>query len=311
MSPLSGQQCGIATKNNTMSLTLRTIFLISFLYLAACGSAPQVDATATSAEVLPSAEAATQAPAAIALVNGEGINEEMYQRSLAWYRDAQEQAGTVLATEDVEQVVLDDLISRLLLAQGARAEGFTADESMVQERLSKVIEDAGGQGVFDEWLSQYGFSASSFAEELTIEIEAGWMRGEITDAVPSNAEQVLARQILLSDLFQAERLLAQLEGGTPFETVVINNDPQRLGSLGWFPRGYLFQAEVEEAAFALQPGEYSGIVETVLGYHLIEVLDRDPARELNPQARLQLQMEALDNWLGEQLEKSDIEVFLP
>jgi parvulin-like peptidyl-prolyl isomerase len=263
------------------------------------------------AEALPSVEEATLVPESVALVNGEGISEEMYQRSLALYRDAQAQAGTLLATEDVEQVVLNDLIARLLLAQAARAEGFATDESMVQDRLSKLIEDAGGQAVFDDWLSQHGYSADAFIEELSIEIEAGWKRTQITEAVPSSAEQVLARQILLSDLFQAERLLAQLEGGTPFETVVINNDPQRLGTLGWFPRGYLFQSEVEEAAFALQPGETSGIVESVLGFHLIEVLERDSDRELSPQARLQLQMLALDDWLVEELSKSDIEVFLP
>ena len=285
------------------------IVLVSVL--AACGSATAESPTATVAEALPSVEEATLVPELVALVNGEGVSEAMYQRSLALYRDAQAQSGTLLATEDVEQIVLSDLVSRLLLAQGARAEGFSADENMVQERLSKLIEDAGGQAVFDAWLSQHGYSADAFVEELSLEIEAGWMRTNITEAVPSSAEQVLARQILLSDLFQAERLLAQLESGTPFETVVINNDPQRLGTLGWFPRGYLFQPEVEEAAFALQPGETSAIVESILGYHLIEVLEREADRELSPQAHLQLQLQALDDWIDEELGKSDIEVFLP
>ncbi len=105
--------------------------------------------------------------------------------------------------------------------------------------------------------------------------------------------------------------MTQLQGGTPFEIIVVNNDPQRLGSLGWFPRGYLFQVEVEEAAFALQAGEFSEIVESEFGFHLIEVIDRDPERELSPQARLQLQMKALEDWLAQELQQSDIEVFLP
>ncbi|KAF3908352.1 hypothetical protein AA313_de0208827 [Arthrobotrys entomopaga] len=41
------------------------------------------------------------------------------------------------------------------------------------------------------------------------------------------------------------------------------------GDLGYFGRGDM-QKEFEEAAFALRPGEMSGIVETASGLHLIE-----------------------------------------
>ena len=294
-----------------MSTYFRRASLLLLIVLTACSSSTAQDATSVPIDAQPSVEAVTEAPAAIARVNGEAISEESFARHLALYEAAQQSNGTVLATEDATGIVLNDLIARLLLAQAARAEGFVADEALVGERVAKVIEDAGGQAVFDEWLSGHSYEARSFREDLSLEIEAGWMRNEITSAVPSEAEQVEARQILLSDLFQAERLLAQLQSGTPFETVAINNDPQRLGRLGWFPRGYLLQVEVEEAAFALQPGEYSEIVESELGYHLIEVLDRDQARKVNPQARLQWQLHALEEWVAARVAESDIEVFLP
>lgn len=294
--------------------SLRRAALLAFLFLmAACSSGNTSDSGATpTSGALPQPEGTTPtAPTQIALVNGEAINAETFGRHLALYRAAQEEAGTLLATEEVEIIVLDDLIASLLLAQGAREAGFSADESLVEERLAALIEDAGGQAAFDEWLAEHGYTADSFREQLAIEIEGGWMRNEITSAVPSTAEQVEARQILLPDLFSAERLLGQLEGGTEFETVVINNDPQRLGYLGWFPRGYLLQPEVEEAAFALQPGEYSQVIETSLGFHLVEVLDRDTDRPLSPQARLQLQLQALEDWLAERRQQSEIEIILP
>lgn len=247
----------------------------------------------------------------VATVNGEGISTESFNTHLALYQAAQAQSGTLLATENIDQIVLDDLIDRLLLAQGARAAGFTADDAMVDEHLNKVIEQAGGQQAFDAWLLAQGFTAESFRQELKLEIEAGQMRTEIAGGVPTSAEQVEARQILLRDEFQAERLLNQLETGTSFDQVVQNNDPQRLGTLGWFPRGYLLQPEVEEAAFALQPGEHSQVIHSELGYHIIEVIDRDPNRPLSPQALLALQLKAVEDWLQAQRAQSVIDIQLP
>jgi len=291
-------------------LLLQRVFALGLLsvLLAACslgssGATPQAEGT-------PAQSTPTQS-VAIATVKGEGITAESFNINLALYQAAQAQTGTLLATDNVEQIVLDDLIDRLLLAQGARAAGFTASDATVAERLNTVIEQAGGQQVFDAWLTAQGFTADSFRQELKLEIEAGHMRAEIAAGVPTTAEQVEARQILLNDEFQAERLLNQLENGTPFETVVQNNDPQRLGTLGWFPRGYLLQPEVEQAAFALQPGEHSQVIQSMLGYHLIDVIARDPTRPLSPQALLALQLKAVEDWLQMQRAQSTIEIQNP
>ncbi|NIR59143.1 MAG: post-translocation molecular chaperone, partial [Gammaproteobacteria bacterium] len=70
----------------------------------------------------------------------------------------------------------------------------------------------------------------------------------------------------------------------------VNTDSSRElgGDLGWFPRGGLMLPEVEEAAFSLQPGETSGIVESVWGLHIVQTLERDPAREMDIDTRQRL-----------------------
>ncbi len=51
------------------------------------------------------------------------------------------------------------------------------------------------------------------------------------------------------------------------------------GDVGLFPRGQMVAA-FDEAAFALQPGEISEVVETPYGVHIIKMEERQPAELL-------------------------------
>lgn len=72
------------------------------------------------------------------------------------------------------------------------------------------------------------------------------------------------------------------------------------GDLGWFGRGRMV-APFEEAAFSLPIGEVSEPIKTDFGYHLIEVLERDPARAKDEAQLQQERAEAFQTWLNEQL----------
>lgn len=289
-----------------MQRTLSSLLII--ILLTAC--APRSVSTPTLELQAP--EVATATPLTfVATVNGEGITSESYNANVRMFQDAQGQTGTLLATQAAGETVIANLVDRLLLAQAARIAGFAADEALLDERLASISQQAGGAEAFAGWLAKFGLTQAAYREELRLELEAAYMVAELSNAVPNTAEQVLARQVLLPDQFSAERLLGQLESGTSFETVVVNNDPRRLGTLGWFPRGYLLQPAVEEAAFALQPGQYSQVIETEIGFHLIEVLAHEADRPLSPQARRVLQTLAVQAWLEQQQAGSAIEILLP
>ncbi|HEX9918980.1 MAG TPA: peptidylprolyl isomerase, partial [Pyrinomonadaceae bacterium] len=77
---------------------------------------------------------------------------------------------------------------------------------------------------------------------------------------------------------KAEEVLAKLRAGGDFNALAKENsaDPSNKdkgGDLGWFGRGMMVKP-FEEAAFALKPGELSGVVETQFGYHIIKLEER-------------------------------------
>jgi len=181
---------------------------------------------------------------------------------------------------------------------------------MTVERLAEPIEQAGGNESFEAWLTSNGYSLEDFSFELPVEMEAAWQRDQIAATVPEEVEQVQARQILFYDPFQASRAYDQLQAGIPFETIAENNDPDMLGYLDWFPRGILLFPELEEIAFSLPPGEYSEVIETDAGYHILYVIDQG-LHPLSSEIRMLLEEKAVNAWLDEARSLAEIEVLVP
>jgi parvulin-like peptidyl-prolyl isomerase len=173
-----------------------------------------------------------------------------------------------------------------------------------------------------EFLERYKAMLDTLREEAGLSeadyrriIEAGLLHDKLQDLfasqVPTSAEQVHARHILVETEEEAQAVLARLEAGEDFASLAkeLSTDEATKedgGDLGWFPRGVMVP-EFEEAAFALQPGEVSDIVQTSLGYHIILVEERDPDRELEPYALEQRRASALSDWLEEQRQSEAIE----
>ena len=132
------------------------------------------------------------------------------------------------------------------------------------------------------------------------------MRDKIIASVPLTTEQVHVQQILLYNQDTAQSFFTQLNGGADFDELALRADPLTRGDLGWVPRGYLLNEQIELAAFGLEVDQYSEVIATDVGFHILKVLARDPGRLLSPDALLALQERALKNWVDEQKELADV-----
>lgn len=257
-----------------------------------------------------------------ALVNGQPIYLADYQKMLAEYEAALIGRGFDLDTEEGQQMlaqagrqVLDVMIEQVLIEQAAARENVVVTDGELDAIIQRDIEEGGGPEKFAAWLQANGWTEADYRERLRSQLLTSKMLERVTSSVPTTAEQVHARHILLATEAEAQSVLQQLLNGADFaalaqqysldEATKVNG-----GDMGFFPRGILLAPEVEEAAFALQPGQISGVVASQFGYHIIQVLERVPDRPLSEDALGTLRDRAFRQWVDELWAAASIERYL-
>jgi peptidyl-prolyl cis-trans isomerase C len=290
-----------------MSTLKRLIFITLLASLSACSGAGSVfpSATPVPPTFTPPAPTATSVPMALT-VNAEGITADEFNAELVRYQASQAALGNDPSDQEATGLVMEEFISQLLLAQGAREGGFSLDGVALQARIDALVARLGGADKLSGWQQAQGYSDESFRVALERHAAAAWMRDKIISAVPSTAEQVHVRQILLYNEVNAQKFWNELQAGVDFDEIAANVDPVTRGDIGWFARGYLAEKPVEEAAFALEPGEYSEIIQDQVGFHIIKLIERQADRPLSPDEILTLQNRAVEDWLVNRREQSTI-----
>lgn len=107
-------------------------------------------------------------------------------------------------------------------------------------------------------------------------------------------ERVHARHILIktvdkSDaekkqlLAKAQDVLKQVKGGADFAEVAKKNSDDtgtapKGGDMDWVVRGQIAMPEFEKAVFNLKPKDVSDVISTSIGYDIVQVLEKEPAR---------------------------------
>ena len=194
--------------------------------------------------------------------NGEGITLVEFQQEMQRFQAGLTKAGIQLPDiPEQENRVRDELIDQLLLKQGAIEAGYSLSSGEVQSKLDELSQKLGGADALSAWMKENFFTDQTFRIAFERSVYAAWMRDEIVKNVPDVVEQVHIRQIRVLSESESRGIAAQLQSGSDFATLAELYDPVTKGDLGWFPRGYLTQPVVEEAAYSLEAGGISQIIQ--------------------------------------------------
>jgi peptidyl-prolyl cis-trans isomerase C len=244
----------------------------------------------------------------VASVNGSAISRrsvrEVVQGVLS-VRDTPPDAASVSA---LAREALDSLIGLELLYQESQARGVVVSEEAVDEEIARTRSQFPDARSFEGALKAKGMTPADLREETrktmavnrlleaTVWKDVHVTTPQVRDFYERNREefkhppQIRASHILIrvsADVTPAQRnaakqraagLLGKLKAGADFAQLARENsqDPgsaSRGGDLGYLAKGDMVQA-FEKAAFALEPGQLSGVVATPHGYHIIKVTDR-------------------------------------
>jgi len=146
--------------------------------------------------------------------------------------------------------------------------GMTYQKVMEAQWAGKInITEEDAKKYYDENPTQFEVKEQVRASHILIKPDT-----TVSEADPNQAKAEAKAKI--------QGLLEQIKGGADFaELAKANSDcpsAARGGDLDFFDRGKM-AAPFEKAAFALEVGEVSDIVETRFGYHIIKVTDHKDA----------------------------------
>ncbi len=296
------------------------------------------------------------AAAVVARVNGKEIKRAELNAAMRGLMMQFAQNGRSIPPEQMETFerdVLDELINRELVLQEASATPPADLDNKVSEEFARIEKQVGGAAEFEKALSESGLTVADYRARLRDNlIVQGAMMGlmtnaaaatpaEVQDFYEKNPERfrqpdlVRARHILVrvppsaseeekaAKKAQIDALLVRVKAGEDFAALAkqFSEDPgsgRNGGDLGLFPRGAMVP-EFDLAAFSLETNQVSEVITTQFGYHILQVTDKKPARQVPFEevkeelgARLQRQKgaEAAQKHIGELRKSAKVEVLL-
>ena len=235
-------------------------------------------------------------PPSVAMVNGEPVSTAAFQREL---QHARSEGGDGQAPIDLlRQRVLDEMVSRALLLQQARARGVTVGQEQVERAFLGVRSEYPGTH-FDDLLAQQRLSAAELKqrlrEQLTLEklfhdevfpqvrVDEQEVQGYYAEhgAEFDQPERVRVLQVVVKTREEALKVRDEIRRapqrfGDVARRASISPEGKNGGDLGYFGRDS-GMPEVFDSCFRLPLNAVSDVVPSPYGFHVFKVVDRKPA----------------------------------
>ncbi|MGI6458391.1 MAG: peptidylprolyl isomerase [bacterium] len=291
----------------------------------------------------------------VAKVNGKNITEQEVDEAIdRLIQSSPQQLPPMLIPQIKAQLFqqgLDQLIAITLLKEVAEQKKITVDQQEIDEQL-KLMQGAATDEEFQQKLEQAGLSKQELQDAILERmlmnevIEAEVHIQEPTEEAIQNFYEERKDQMAQPEQVEASHILLKTETGMSAEEkakvkarledirkqitsnkITFEDAAQKYsddgskvqgGELGSFGRGEMVPP-FEEAAFSLEEGKISDIVETQFGYHIIKVTDHkeahtmtfDEVKEDIKQFLTQQNLaQAAQTYVDQLKEKADIQTFM-
>ncbi len=235
------------------------------------------------------------------------------------------QQALIKADPRMEEVLVRNLASIIVVSDVAKKKGFDKDpkvrkqmEIMRNEYLARnyVQKEILGKIVLTEkdYEGYYETHKKEFENPEMVRAR------HILVAVKPNATEEEKKAAMT----KTEEILEKAKKGEDFAKLATeySDDPgskAKGGDLGFFTTGSMV-GKFEQAAFALKPGEISGIVETEFGYHIIKLEERKAAElpayetvkeQVKARATQAIQQERLNAFLEKAMKDAKVTFYGP
>jgi peptidyl-prolyl cis-trans isomerase C len=304
---------------------------------AAAQAAPASSAQPTLP--MPPKPVPAQLPDVIARVNGEAVTKVEFDRLI---NNMEQSGGQKVPAERRDEILrgaIDQLVTYTVLAQEVKARNIVIADAEIDGDLKQMQAQFPNEEEFKKALAGRGMTIDRLRSDARVEIAINKMmeaevanQPAVTDAQArefydknpdkfKQNEAVRASHILIKvdekadaatkkrALAEARSVLKQARAGADFAALAKKHSQDgsaaQGGDLDFFSHGQMV-APFDQAAFALKPGQISGIVTTPFGYHIIKVTDRRPASTVS----VEQANERIKQYLTEQHKQEHAQAFI-